>query len=374
MTSRRPKVRPVQKALLGWYDRHKRDLPWRRTRDPYAIFVSEMMLQQTQVKTVIPYYERFMKELPDWRSLARADEQKVLKLWEGLGYYRRARNLRTAAQSVLADHQGKLPETLDGIMTLPGVGRYSAGAVLSIAFEKPMPLVDGNVIRVFARLFRLKGDLKTGPGHKKTWEIAEELLDRKRPGDFNQALMELGATICVPEDPQCLLCPLRDHCGACQEGSQTRYPQASVKADTVEVVVAAVLARQGSRFLVRKRPQGERWLQGLWEFPSMEGKDPDSALTALERKYGVKARRDLFHEVGHQITRHKIRLRLYQAGSARKRPKGEELRWVTASQALALPFSSAQNKLRRTVLKTAQKAKTPSGGNAKGILRIQGPS
>ncbi len=355
MASPAPSIRPIQKALLGWYDRSKRDLPWRRTKDPYAIFISEMMLQQTQVKTVIPYFGRFLKELPHWRALAKADEQKVLKLWEGLGYYRRARNLRAAAQKVVTDHQGKLPDSLEEILELPGVGRYSAGAVLSIAFGKPLTLVDGNVIRVFSRLFRLKGDLKTGPGNKKVWQIAEELLSQERPGDFNQALMELGATLCFPEAPQCLLCPLREHCGAAQEGKQEDYPEASEKPENVEVQMAAVLAVKKGKILVRKRGADERWLKGMWEFPSTEGETFEKALASLEKKFKLKADPAHFQEVRHQITHHKVHLKLFQARAVGNLPKGVNVLWATPEELKGLPFSSAQGKLRKKVFERLTK-------------------
>ncbi len=334
-----------QKALLGWYDRNKRDLPWRKTQDPYAIFVSEMMLQQTQVKTVIPYYERFLKELPNWKALARADEQKVLKLWEGLGYYRRARNLKAAAQMVLKDFGGNLPDTLEDVLKLPGVGPYSAGAVLSIAYQKPLPLVDGNVIRVFSRVFLLRGDLKSGPGNKKVWDLARQVLPAKRPGDFNQALMELGATLCVSDDPQCLLCPLLDQCQAAIKGVQLELPESLKDPKTKDVPMAALLILKQGKVLVKKRSNEERWLKGLWEFPSSEGTDFEDARNKLEKALGVKAEKTAVQQVKHQITNHKIELRLYPALPP-KRGLGASYRWVQAKALAELPFASAQNKLR----------------------------
>ena len=337
---------PFQKALLDWYDRHKRPLPWRADQDPYRVFVSEMMLQQTQVKTVIPYYERFMRELPDWKSLAKAREEKVLKLWEGLGYYRRARNLKAAAQMVVKDFGGLLPNTLEEITRLPGVGPYSAGALLSIAHQKPHPLVDGNVIRVFARLFLLKGDLKTGTNHQNLWEIAAKLLSQKRPGDFNQALMEIGATVCLSENPQCLLCPLRRFCGAAQGGVQSEYPQNAPRQALIEVPMAAFLIRFKKKVLVKKRSEEERWLKGLWEFPSAEGKNFEEARRKLEVELRTTAQRRALREVRHQITNHKIRLRLFPASVTGFQKVFFPYRWVDPSQLESLPFSSAQNKLR----------------------------
>ena len=350
--SKNGKVNPVsfQKALLGWYDSSRRDLPWRHTRDSYAIFLSEMMLQQTQVKTVIPYYERFLKELPDWKALARAKEEKVLKLWEGLGYYRRARNLKAAAQKIVRDFGGQLPETLDQILEIPGVGPYSAGAVLSIAFQKPHPVVDGNVIRVFSRLFLLKGNLKAGPGHQKIWELAAELISRLRPGDFNQAVMELGATLCLPENPQCLLCPLMSLCRARQKGVQNDLPETPKAKETVEVPMAALLVEQKGRILLRKRPPEEKWLKGMWEFPSAEGKTFEEALQKLEKSLKLRAHRRELREVRHQITHHKIQLRLFKGGSLKMSRLPKDFQWVKPANLMDFPFSSAQDKLRDWVL------------------------
>lgn len=340
----------IQKNLLDWYDRYKRDLPWRRTKDPYAIFVSEMMLQQTQVKTVIPYYERFLKELPDWSALAKVKEEKVLKLWEGLGYYRRARNLQAAAQKVMADFHGHLPQTREGIMELPGVGQYSAGAVLSIAFQRPEPLVDGNVIRVFSRLFVLRGNLKTGENHQKVWDIARQLLSLKRPGDFNQALMELGATVCLPEQPQCLLCPLYTHCEGAQRGIQNELPEMPKAVHVVDVPMAALLLDQKGKLFVRKRSEKEKWLKGMWEFPSAEGKSHEEARLALENEFGVRTDPKPRKDVKHQITHHKVHLSLFVAKLKKKIKTGGSAKWVSPKELEQLPFSSAQGKLRQWVL------------------------
>ncbi|HTA75697.1 MAG TPA: A/G-specific adenine glycosylase [bacterium] len=341
----------IQKHLLDWYDQYKRDLPWRRTKDSYAIFVSEMMLQQTQVKTVIPYYGRFLDELPDWQSLAKAKEEKILKLWEGLGYYRRARNLQAAAQKIIAEFNGKLPQTREEIIKLPGVGQYSAGAVLSIAFQKPEPLVDGNVIRVFSRLFVLRGNLKTGENHEKVWDIARSLISTKRPGDFNQALMELGATVCFTDNPQCLLCPLFQFCEAAQRGIQADLPEMPKAAKNIEVPMAALLLENKKKILVRKRDESEKWLKGFWEFPSAEGKSMDEARQKLEKEFKVKTERKPAKDVKHQITNHKIHLSLFTTPIQKPVKTTSHLKWVTAVELEELPFSSAQGKLRQWVLK-----------------------
>lgn len=345
----------MQKTLLDWYDRSKRDLPWRRTKDPYAIFLSEMMLQQTQVKTVIPYYLRFLEELPDWKTLARAKEEKVLKLWEGLGYYRRARNLQAAAQAILKDHGGRLPADLEDILELPGVGLYSAGAILSIAFQKPQALVDGNVIRVFSRLFLLRGDLKTGEGNKRVWELARTFLSEKRPGDFNQALMELGATLCLPEAPQCLLCPMLSFCQAAQKGLQNELPEMPKSRKTVEVPMAALLVENKGKVLVKKRSQEEKWLKGMWEFPSAEGISFKEACERLEKDLSLRTDPRELQEVRHQITHHKIHLKLFRGVLKKSAQLPLGFKWVTPRELPKLPFASAQSKLRKWALEFLKK-------------------
>lgn len=352
-----------QQTLLKWYDRNKRDLPWRHIEDPYSTFVSEMMLQQTQVKTVIPYFGKFLAALPDWKALAKAKEEKVLKLWEGLGYYRRARNLQAAARQVVKEYGGRLPDTLEEILKLPGVGPYSAGAILSIAYQKPHPVVDGNVIRVFSRLFLLRGNLKAGEGHQKVWDIAQSLIPSKRPGDFNQALMELGATVCFSENPQCLLCPLLSSCQAAHKGLQNELPEMPPATETVEVPMAALLIWRKKKILVKKRSQEERWLQGLWEFPSAEGKTFEEALRRLEKELSVQAKRTELKEVRHQITHHKIRLKLFSAPADENRNVLFPFRWVDSAQLSRLPFSSAQSKLREWAQKSfleGKNAKAPA--------------
>jgi A/G-specific adenine glycosylase len=317
-----------------------------------------MMLQQTQVKTVIPYYGRFFSELPDWQSLANAREEKILKLWEGLGYYRRARNLQAAAKKIIEEFNGQLPQTREEILKLPGVGQYSAGAVLSIAFQKPEPLVDGNVIRVFSRLFVLRGNLKTGENHEKVWEIARTLIPDQRPGDFNQALMELGATLCLSENPQCLLCPLIQFCEAAQRGIQTDLPEMPKAAKNIEVPMAALLLVNKNKILVKKRDENEKWLKGLWEFPSIEGKTLEEARQKLEKDFKVKTDKKSHKDIRHQITKHKIHLSLFAATGQKPLKTTTHLKWVTASELEELPFSSAQGKLRQWVLKNFVPAKT----------------
>ena len=214
----------ISSALLRWFDSQKRDLPWRKTDDPYHILVSEFMLQQTQVKTVIPYYWRWLKSFPTLETLAAASETSILKHWEGLGYYSRARNLKETARIIHQEHDSQVPSDYESLIKLPGIGRYTAGAILSIAFNQNFPVLDGNVKRVLSRLFCMKEDGQTSASEKCLWQKAEQLLPVSRPGDFNQAVMELGATLCLPKTPLCLSCPLAAICKANEQEVQENFP------------------------------------------------------------------------------------------------------------------------------------------------------
>ena len=262
-----PRREKIQKGLLRWYEKHGRDLPWRKTRDPYAIWVSEIMLQQTQVDTVIPYYERFLKLFPTVRHLARADLSKVLKLWEGLGYYSRARNLHRGSRMVVEQFDGRLPVILHELLTIPGIGQYTAGAILSIAFNKDAPILDGNVKRVLSRVFAVRKDPRDAGTEQSLWQLSGSLIPKGHASAFNQALMDLGATICTPRDPQCLLCPLRGLCRAVVAGNPEDYPARKPKKLIPHLeAVAAVICKDG-KVLLRQRPP-EGLLGGLWEFPN----------------------------------------------------------------------------------------------------------
>jgi A/G-specific adenine glycosylase len=287
-----------RRRLLKWYDKARRDLPWRAQRgtagtvlDPYHVLVSEAMLQQTQVATVIPYYHRFLQRFPTIADLAAANEQDVLRLWQGLGYYSRARNLQRAAQTVMRDHAGHLPRTRDELLTLPGVGRYTAGAVASIAFGCRAPILDGNVIRVLCRLDKVESEPRDKQTLEVLWARAEEVLPKSRCGDFNSALMELGATICTPRNPQCLLCPVREHCAAFAAGLQEKIPPPKkAKPTPLHRRVTYCIARPDGRWLIEQRPAKGRWA-GMWQFltlvvaddaethPPLETSDPVSVGT-----------------------------------------------------------------------------------------------
>lgn len=265
--------------LLDWYDRSRRDLPWRQTRDPYAIWISEIMLQQTRVATVIPYFLRFMERLPTVEALAAASETELLSLWAGLGYYSRARNLQRAAKEM----NGQFPRDYETIRSLPGIGEYTAAAVSSIAYNEPHAAVDGNVSRVLSRVSASAGDIRS---------LAAELLDPRRPGDFNQAMMELGATICLPRDPQCLVCPVADLCSARQQGRQGEFPPKKKRPETIRLQRTLYILERDAAILVWERPSKSRSLAGFWELPE------------AEQLVGKPMRAKLVGKFRHSITHH----------------------------------------------------------------------
>ncbi len=274
--------KPDQLALdfVRWFNKSARDLPWRRTRDPYAIWLSEVMLQQTRVETVIPYYERFLARFANVKALAKADIDEVLALWSGLGYYRRARELHRCAQEVVEKHDGVFPSDVEGLRALRGIGPYTAGAIASIAFDKPVPLVDGNVARVLARLFAIELDMKSTAGMREAWKRAEQIVPQDEPGKFNQALMELGATICTPQNPGCLVCPVRSACAARAQGRERELPIMSAKRASPKVpMVAAVIEHEGLILFARRKEGG--LFGGLWEPPMVPASSVDAARSAL---------------------------------------------------------------------------------------------
>ncbi len=254
------------KRLLAWYAREGRKLPWRGSQDPYAVWVSEVMLQQTRVETVIPYFERWMKLFPGIGDLAAATEQDVLAAWEGLGYYSRARNLYKAARILMEEYGGKLPRDLAALRSLPGIGRYTVGAIASMAFGQDVPTLDANLRRVFARVFDVSEPADSPQGEEILWKLAEQNLPRGRAGDYNQALMDLGATLCLPKKPRCLLCPLNELCQARSLGIQEQRPVLKPKAFVPHYTVTAAVLRRDGKVLLAKRPS-RGLLGGMWEFP-----------------------------------------------------------------------------------------------------------
>ncbi len=252
-------------GLLEWFARNKRDLPWRKKRNPYRVWVSEIMLQQTTVTAVIPYYTRWLAKLPTITALANCPEDEVLKLWEGLGYYSRARNLHKAAGQIVSRHGGKFPETFEDILALPGIGRYTAGAICSIALGQRVPLVDGNVARVFARWLGLRDDIKKPATLKTLWQFARDILPETNCGDWNEALMELGATVCTPAQPKCDLCPARASCAAHQKGLTSEIPL-TTKTALVKREELALVIRSGRKVYLEKIDSGTKF-NGFWRFP-----------------------------------------------------------------------------------------------------------
>lgn len=344
---------PISLPLLTWWDKNRADLPWRGAADPYAIWVSEIMLQQTQIASVIPYYERWMAQLPTVQALAAAPLTQVLKLWEGLGYYSRARNLHAAAQTVVQAYNGRLPTTAKELQSLKGIGRYTAGAIASIAFNEPTPVVDGNVIRVLTRLFDLAEDVTTTAVKNQLWRLAADLIPPERPGDYNQALMELGQTICLPAAPRCHECPIAAHCLARQRGTQLERPVKPPRVATPHYdVVAGVIWRDDGRFLIAQRPL-DGLLGGLWEFPGGKLEQGETFAQALQRE--IREELALEIEVGrplrpikHAYTHFRITLHPFHArwlaGQAQHLGVADHA-WVSLPDLDRYPFAVTDQKI-----------------------------
>ena len=371
--------------LLAWFAQNARDLPWRRTRDPYAIWVSEIMLQQTQVKTVIPYWERWMRELPTIESLAKAKPEKIHKLWEGLGYYTRVRNMQKAAQEIVAKgssrreeaqnrseppHVGcyEFPNTFDEVLALPGIGRYTAGAICSIAFNQPTPILDGNVIRVLTRVFGISENPREKKANARLWELAQQLVthatrntEHAAPcSHLNQSLMELGALICTPREPKCLVCPIAKHCFALQKNRVGELPNLDKRPAATARRFAAFVVERGGKFLVRQRPEGVVNAH-LWEFPNVElNGEPVNPSVAVKELFGfAPAEVKALCTIKHSITRYRITVEAFCVGApisdpARRlqenffapgrRPALPE-RWLPLLELQKLSFPSAHKKI-----------------------------
>lgn len=301
---------------MRWYDANRRELPWRATRDPYAIWVSEIMLQQTRVETVVPYYERFLARFPDARALADASEDEVLGLWSGLGYYRRARMLHAGVREVVARYGGEVPEAPDARRALPGVGRYTAGAIGSIAFGRAEAVVDGNVARVLARVHGIETPLGRAETERALWAHAEALVPGERPGDLNQAVMELGARVCTPRAPRCDACPIATGCVASREGRTDALPAPKVRKAPRELACVAVVATRGDRVALHKRAGA--LFGGLWELPGADGHGRAAARAAL-RAAGIAARLRPAPTgvVEHLLSHLRLRVEVWRASGAR---------------------------------------------------------
>jgi len=342
--------RDFAKRLLRWFKHNARDLPWRRTSDPYAVWLSEIMLQQTQVETVKPYFERFMTQLPTIAALAAADEHDVLRLWEGLGYYRRARQLHRAAKVIVAEHAGQFPRDPVAVELLPGIGRYSAGAVLSIAFDLKRPILEANTIRLFSRLLAFDGDTTSSVGQKTLWSLADSLLPARQVGRFNQALMELGSMICQARAPRCGECPVSMHCAAREAGREQELPRPKARPKFEDVCECAVVVIRKGRILILAGPDKGRWA-GLWDFPRFALED--KASEARNGIIGDKLREltgvtvdSLTHikTWRHGVTRFRITLECYQAHYISGRTRAEQ-RWVLPADLASFALNSTGRKL-----------------------------
>jgi len=341
----------LRRNLIGWYEQTRRELPWRGTRDPYRIWVSEVMLQQTQVKTVLPYYRRFLGRFPRLRDLAQADLEAVLKAWEGLGYYARARNLHRSARRLLQNGSGRIPDSWEEFRILPGVGDYIAAAVLSIAFNRPHAVVDGNVKRVLARLLASDAPVDAVAFQRIFLAAADRLLDRHRPGDFNQAMMELGALVCTPRHPLCDRCPVRRYCSACGSQSVDRYPRRIGSRAVPEQRIAVGVVCKNGRLLITRRPP-EGLLGGLWEFPGgklHEGESPEAAcIREIREETGLVVEVEgRLAQIRHAYSHFRIRMQVFCCRfiSGRVRLKGaSDHRWIRIQDIERFPFPKANHK------------------------------
>lgn len=332
-------MHPITEALLRWYDQNARKMPWRGIQDPYGIWVSEIMLQQTRVETVRDYYVRFMDRFPTLRDLAEAPEEEVLKMWEGLGYYSRARNLQAGARQVLREYAGHLPPDPDRLKGIKGIGPYTSCSIASIAFGVPVPAVDGNVVRVISRLYCLEGNPAEADGRREIARLAAALVPENRAGDHNQAMMDLGATVCVPGTPECAVCPLQDFCQARARGIAEELPRLPKASPPKEIQYDLSIIYDGDQVLMYRRE--EKLLQGLWCFPLTEGwKSPEELTATLHRKLKIPVEvasflREARHVFTHQVWKMRIYLLRVPAGAAA--PEG--FCWIPLSSlpSLALP-------------------------------------
>lgn len=344
---------PLAEKLLNWYHQHARDLPWRQHPDAYAVWVSEIMLQQTRVETVIPYFKRWMERFPSVAALAQASLQDVLNAWEGLGYYSRARNLHKAAGIVVEDHGGEIPGDRKSLLKLPGIGPYTAGAIASIAFDRDEAALDGNIRRVLSRVFNVEEPARSPAGERRLWALAEENLPPGRAGDYNQALMDLGATICLPRAPLCLLCPLDSLCQAKALGIQEERPVTTPKAAIPHATVTAAIIRRDEEVLIAQRkPEG--LLGGMWEFPGGKTEPGEDLETCLKREIceelGVEIEvGDKFGVYQHAYTHFRVTLHAFRctlSNGREPRPlEVQDIRWVEISALKDFPMGKIDRQI-----------------------------
>ena len=369
------KILSFRQKLLAWYDENKRDLPWRRSKNPYHIWVSEIMLQQTRVDTVIPYYERFLDWFPTVESLANAPEERLLKAWEGLGYYSRVRNMQTAAQQIMSEFEGKFPSTYEGISSLKGIGPYTAGAISSIAFNLPQPAVDGNVMRVLARLFEVNHDIGNPSNRKIFQAMMEVLIDPDRPGDFNQALMDLGSDIEAPVNPRPEESPVKEFSAAYQHGTMDRYPIKAPKKKPIPIYLKALVVQNSQGQFLLEKNESEKLLAGFWHFPLIEvdefsdqtqeldlfsqvaepilqlGPSPQES---FEQDYDLKVEwQDLrFEEVKHIFSHRKWHIQIIAGRVAETQEYADrEVLWLSPEEFSNYPLAKPQQKIWQAYLK-----------------------
>jgi len=358
-----PTALKFRKSLRSWYTKYFRSLPWRETHDPYHIWISEIMLQQTTVVAVIPYFERFLKRFPSIHELAAADEAEVMRYWEGLGYYSRARNIHKAAKLVSTERGGTFPQSLDELQTLPGVGRYTAGAIRSFAFDLPAPIVEANTLRLYCRLLGYDGDPRSREGQDQLWNLADELIQTKEPGRFNQALMELGAILCTPINPRCSDCPVAFACRTFATGRQAEIPRPAVRPEITPVTELSAIVRRNGQYLIYHRAPGERWA-GLWDFPRFpcdeklvltKKRHPAGLEQTVTERLGIQvAVGDLLTEIRHSVTRYKITLRAFLCDhlNGEIAPTVGTYRWLSVEEVHALPLSVTGRKLAKLLDKS----------------------
>ena len=341
----------LRQALLGWYGEQGRDLPWRRSRDPYAIWISEIMLQQTQVKTVLPYYQRWLTTFPTVVDLAKAEQQAVLKAWEGLGYYARARNLHKTAQVIVEQHGGVFPKDFEAAIALPGIGRTTAGGILSAAYNLPVAILDGNVKRVLARLVALPRP--PAKAMDQLWRLSEQILDPQQPRDFNQAIMDLGATLCTRHRPACLLCPWQTHCTAYRQNLQSQLPMSETRAPLPHKHIGvAVIYGSDGRILIDRRKQ-EGLLGGLWEFPGGKIEPNETVEACVQREIKEElnieiAVNDRLITVSHAYSHFKVTLNVFNCTYLSGEPQPiecDEIKWVTLDEIDNYPFPKANSQI-----------------------------
>ena len=369
------KILSFRQKLLAWYDENKRDLPWRRSKNPYHIWVSEIMLQQTRVDTVIPYYERFLDWFPTVESLADAPEERLLKAWEGLGYYSRVRNMQTAAQQIMSEFEGKFPSTYEGISSLKGIGPYTAGAISSIAFNLPQPAVDGNVMRVLARLFEVNHDIGNPSNRKIFQAMMEVLIDPDRPGDFNQALMDLGSDIEAPVNPRPEESPVKEFSAAYQHGTMDRYPIKAPKKKPIPIYLKALVVQNSQGQFLLEKNESENLLAGFWHFPLIEvdefsdqNQDLDlfsqvaepilqlgpSPQESFEQDYDLEVDwQDLrFEEVKHIFSHRKWHIQIIAGRVAETQEYADrEVLWLSPEEFINYPLAKPQQKIWQAYLK-----------------------